>query len=921
MQLIKPKTLSLISKTYRFRGQDRLAVGGVCLFRLARSEQDLNQLLPEAEYLATCHKALGKIPFDLGVDKCQSEFLAAGAACAPAGQTSTQMPVAITLAGLTKTLDVYGNQELRQGFFLDSRSAPEPFARLPLTYATTYGGKDCALNPIGTGYGSGWSSTQTLPNVVYPGQRRKGRPKPASFTAQGVDWPDKLKLAGTYDAKWLREDAPGYPRDIDWHYFNLAAKDQRFAKPLTGGASYRIEGMHPDMPVIEGRLPEVKVRIFVSEDPLSGKGFRELATVIDTVWFFPEENLGMLIQRGLTDIQDSEAQDIKALLLAYENNEAPPRTADSYRSVMQLRADRDTALTAAFNESQLLPVKSAQQQQALAADRAEHRKQRQEQDAQERDALLADVAARIGLKEPLASFASTTPEQDLAKQPSEALRKLAALPDPSLMFTPQELKSGDFDLTELLDTVKAINTHTRELAKEAQANADAMLKQAAALKTELLKDIATLATPGALAIKLDKLKQEARARTRPRITGIADLSRMDKVLAGMTPTNTAIVDPQTGAPDSARVAQLKSDVDAIGARALRLSRLKSPEFCGQQPETADEKQALGSCLRATFVELMQSGEALSGRDFAGADLSGLDLSGLDLSELMLEHANLRACRFIGTNLFGAVLTGATVDAADFSGADLRNSNLSAISGSGVRFDGCRLDTAVMMNLQLPDSSWRGSLLCDNTLLQCELARAAFTGAQLERVTLLACNLAACDFTEAQWRKVNGTQSCFEQGLFARAALEGVALLDADFRQADFANATLQRVIALGSSSFQDCNFAGVMAIETGWRNLDLAGACFHTATFGKSDFANAVLDGCDLREACFSGSLITGASLLKTDATDADFYRALLRKADFTGSTLERANLRGADVFETVFHSCKLKGMKTDCPLKEEQYA
>jgi uncharacterized protein YjbI with pentapeptide repeats len=535
--------------------------------------------------------------------------------------------------------------------------------------------------------------------------------------------------------------------------------------------------------------------------------------------------------------------------------------------------------------------------------------------------LLADIAARIGLTEPLAAFATATPEQELAQQGSDALRKLGALPDPSLMITPQELERGDFDLTGVLDVVEQINVHTQELAKEVQQAADDMLIQAAAMRKQLLQDVAAIATPETVAAQLDTLKQQACKRTRAQITGFADLTRMDKVLTGMTPSaDTNVVDAKTGAVDSHKLELLKQDADAIGVRALRLSRLKSPEFCGERPQTADERKAVAASLRETFIDLLQRGETLNGRDFAGADLSDLDLSGLDLSELMLEHADVSRCRFHDSNLFGAVLTGATVDATDFSGADLRSTNLSAIAGTGARFDKCRLDTAVTMNLRLPDSSWRGATLRDNTLLQCELQRAVFSGAQLERVALIKCELLECDFSEAGWLKVNGAQSNFRQGRFARSSLEAVSLLDVDCTHADFTDAMLRRCLALGASRFVNCNFTGVMAVDTGWRNLDFTGACFRTASFSKADFANAVLRSCDLREACFNGSLMSGVDFREVDASAADFYRATLRKADFTGATLERANLRGADLFETLFHSCKLKGMQSDNPLKEEQY-
>ena len=49
---------------------------------------------------------------------------------------------------------------------------------------------------------------------------------PAAYGPVDQMWPARARLAGTHDDSWLKQDFPGFARDIDWHFFNWRRRDQ-----------------------------------------------------------------------------------------------------------------------------------------------------------------------------------------------------------------------------------------------------------------------------------------------------------------------------------------------------------------------------------------------------------------------------------------------------------------------------------------------------------------------------------------------------------------------------------------------------------------------------------------------------------------------------------------------------------------------
>ncbi|STR05625.1 DUF2169 family type VI secretion system accessory protein [Hafnia alvei] len=186
-----------------------------------------------------------------------------------------------------------------------SETEPEPFTFLPLNYRYAFGGECrveaaneyaervpeefhlteaqrgehpdrdnpplahvvCEANPLGLGYAQPWylracdiqqveaprliatDSPFTLKQftAVLDGKADWNAPEfqPAGFGCLSRTWVPRLRLAGTYDQKWLKNRHPGLPDDFNVRYWNCAPRNQQIPFPAPG-TEITLQGLHPD---------------------------------------------------------------------------------------------------------------------------------------------------------------------------------------------------------------------------------------------------------------------------------------------------------------------------------------------------------------------------------------------------------------------------------------------------------------------------------------------------------------------------------------------------------------------------------------------------------------------------------------------------------------------------------------------------
>ena len=117
-------------------------------------------------------------------------------------------------------------------------------------------------------------------------------------------WPQRAKKVGTDDdANWREKvDFSGYARAHRLVVFNLTAADQQQASPFGGDEAYRFDNMHPDEPVVEGRLPGALARSFINRKSGDDRTFEEVPLHLTTCRFFPHAKRAILIYQGSTEV-------------------------------------------------------------------------------------------------------------------------------------------------------------------------------------------------------------------------------------------------------------------------------------------------------------------------------------------------------------------------------------------------------------------------------------------------------------------------------------------------------------------------------------------------------------------------------------------------------------------------------------------
>ena len=350
MKIIKENYQSLFIKSLGIDGKIYLTCSVFILFDLLRPDEKLT----EQELWDKIPPLLGENNIiDLGIPKPRGEILITGSCYAPQQKPIPATQVSFEIGGLSKTLAVFGDRywKLTPGGWIISN--PKPFAKMPITWNNAFGGKTFKQNPLGKGIDKvilpNEQEVVPLPNIEDPNHligSPTDRPTPQSFGSIDLMWPQRLKKQGTYGDKWLKERWPHFPEDMNYEFFNMAPEDQFIDDFFHGNEIIRLINLHPNLPVIESKLPEIRVRCFVTKiknfppqkDP--EEEFVEVKNKIDTLWLFPDIERGLLIYRGNIEIKDEEFADIKYIFLANESLQEEPKPIEYYLEEQKKRIDK-----------------------------------------------------------------------------------------------------------------------------------------------------------------------------------------------------------------------------------------------------------------------------------------------------------------------------------------------------------------------------------------------------------------------------------------------------------------------------------------------------------------------------------------------------------------------------------------------------
>ena len=878
---------------------------------------------------------------DMGLPKKRAEWLLAGNACAPRGQTASGL-----------TVDVRVGASSRR--FL--ASSETPLAALPLTWAQTWGTE--AENPQGLPSAQLHRAPLADANLPFGA--------PACPGPRGA-WPCRMGNMGTYDETWLKTRWPGVPDDFDWGFFNLAQPQQFLPGGLAGDEDIELSGLHPDHARIACRLPGKTVRLFLTR----ATGESEAAIRLDTLWLFPNQMAGLLFWHGMVPCADESGSDILAVRLTLTPEEPEPAEPEPEAAAPEAPSFAVPDVAGAANAAGaklagLAGAAAGVAATATAAAAAETPPAPEMPEAPVADAapppppdipaeappvdLKAELAAQLeesipeinqGLAE--AGLPPLSPEQleetkqrlnDMAEQ-IQALQAQAEKPPPEL---PEVLRDAGVPEDRIQAVQKALDLEMPDPAQAADAGewgkaVDGYLQKFNELMQPTDDVLNTMRTtllvqgPGG-----DKLLEEMAGGPPP--TPVEQL-----VQAGLKPEQAASLvealeadipegpdglmqyakklEEAGGFPEGSvtdRIAAYQAVVDKIVAENPELAAAQAEARAAAEAgadaagaaDAADAAtdtagEAAGEALKAAVEEtdlsgppedrkgllaLLAKGGSLAGLRLAGFNLSGLDLSGQNLRGTDLKGADLKNTMLDQAQLGEGQLAGADLTGANLAGADLAGADLTGAKAGSASFHGANLAGAKLAGMNAPDADFSGA-----NLAGADLGGGAFVGADFSEAQAPGLQAAAADFSEAKLRFCAMPEANFEEARCKGADFHQTVLDRAAFRRADLAEATF-----CYGTSVAEADFAGAAMAGGVWTQVRGAGANFIGVKAKGASFADCKLEACrwpgaDLRESDFSRTALAGSDMAR-----ANLFKASLREADLSKTDLSAANLYGADL-------------------------
>ncbi|WP_437913826.1 DUF2169 domain-containing protein [Sorangium sp. So ce302] len=858
MKVVKPAKIPVLTRVVEIGRRPFFHAAGIIAFPLSAPRA----LHDELTFWRTTATALGERGvFDEGFARARGELLVAGSFFAPGGAPLPASYVRARVGALDKRLAVIGDRFWRD----DVPTPPQPIATLPIDWALAFGGPGIDSNPHGKGAAPITMNGHTvhpLPNIERYGAMMRApseRPEPAGFLPMDITFAQRRKRAGTYDKRWHEEHFPGLPPDAEPTFFNAAPEDQWLDGFFRGDEEFLVENMHPDSPRIEGRLPGLVTRCFVTHRTPEGERFVEIPLRCDLVWLFPSAGLGAIAFHGAMRIAEDDAADIVHLVCACEEP-AAPRPIEHYQQALRRRLDKDQP-AADLSDADLMPPRGS----GVAPDfggsdmgrwvKSEHLTKKNVRRGQER--MLAAARARLeseGLDPDKHGAAALPPEPEIP-----------SADDPEALATRVQEQLARMD-----DEARQIE------ALEAEGK-----EQARKLYAEMGKD-------------LDEVMAEAaRASAGPPTFRAADhLARLGAMAAEARAEGIVLEELEQRIADPRTLAEFEQQEEGMREMYRR--------FAHHQPAAAALDPDAMARARIVVELARDTGESLARRDFTGVNLSGMRLSGVDFSWAFLESADLSGCDLSGANLEGAVLARANLRSADLRGARLRGANLGGatlhdaaldradLEGAvlnGADLAGARLPSANLTGADLMEAKLGGIDLSDAVLAQCTLLKAdlrgtRFAGADLSDATFVTCTLDGADLSRATLQKAT----------FAGCTGTSVSFRSAQFRQG----------IVVHGSSFPGADFR-----DADMEKANLRGTALPGARFDGANLAGADLSECDAERASFESAVLKGGLLIRTSLVDAslegaNLMDALASKARLAGARFTGANLFRADLSRVV---------------------
>lgn len=795
----------------------------------------------------------GKQPFDRGMKKSRGTFAVQGSAHAATVTQQGGMAVRVCMGELDKILHIYPPRHWRKDLLGWRSQLNGVLTVLPLDLGAAYGGAGSQDNPGGIGYVPDALHAEglALPQIESPSTPLRApwdRAPVASFLPLSPQSSERRAFLGTCDEAWQKLRAPFVPIDSDPRWFDEVAQDQCKWGYWSGHENWLAHGMHPTQGQVTGRLPGLRLRLFVQRHP---KDSAEVAAIeeteldLDTVWLFPDEERVLLLYRVEVAVEDIDGDDLAGLAAVCE------------------RPD-DEAKTAEYWKTKLWPQRSARTQ--------------------------STSVTRVPFR----------PVPHVASQPLSA--ELAEL----MIEINEQLASYGVELEKLKTPVATISAQERDICQlDFVTLVDPLRRRTDCVYASLVTKFNTsegaqVPPAGVLLVDLTGVESLEDALTRWQAGLDEQMIQLNRALEGISPDVLAQLRTQELAC-SLTVEQSISDLAVVGLQAsmdgsnadyAKYLALLEAELAPLQKDISKHDLAVFTSVTpeeksAWTRELVQA--ACSFRQaLDGEQLVALDLSRMELTAVNLGNCTLQDCKFNGTALGESNFKGAQLTNCDFSDADL----------SMADFADTILERCLFLRIKASQLN-----LADSYVADCDFTRADLSASKGMRGTFTRCHFNNAQMRAVDWSRGNWSHSDLSGALLSDSKLGNTQMRACQMDEVNLSAAHLHQAdwsyVAGSNINFNNAQLQN-------WR-LE-PGCQLPGVRLDGADLTLASLQGANLSRATLRNACLVSALVMRCDLSDSDAYRVDGRGVDLSSSDLTRAQLIGANLFEARLRKVCLEG-------------
>ena len=930
-------------RKYQWRGKAYAAITVLQLFDF----NDANKHYTKQTYLSlnmACLNLTNGELFDIGMPKPSGEFLAAGY-CYPAEKMAKKSFVRITLGEQQKTLAVYGNRYWQGAGVASTMTEPEDFSKMPISNQQAYGGEGYPLNPQGKGFAyieppkedAGQPVlpkmavefpefvneqqkpidesipkmfSYPLPNTENPEQlilNKTDMPKPATFYPIPYSNRERTKLFGTFDEKWTKTNWPHFANDMQWQYFMCSEQRQQYPHYFRGDEYFSIENMHPEKPVIKGQLPLWNVRCFVeklaNDEQLT---YNEVTMRLDTVWFLPEHEKGVLVWHGYTEVTDLNASNVASIHIEDEGLLSEHKDKAYYYQLLKQRQHKPTLKErqeeyAAKLEPHLAALKKKAWDDFVG---------KYQEAIKETEHLQKQVSKTLNdITDPAAGDKN-----------KEALAKLALL-SAGLKYKDADTLSKefqDFKTKNNLDFFKKGDSFKTSIEKINKLIDEKIKKSLQPFEQELKKQN----------VKIEDVMAHARhsksyykaQRLGKKLSDIAATTKNEKlkaaILGAAETFNTKIVD-QHGALLKKHEGQIFYYREQV---EIALQTEQSFENCKMQLLDLKNLDFSGLNLKgACFVHC-----DLQHCDFSKADLTLGLFTGSDLSHVSFKHALM-----LKANLSETTLCHSDFSYADLEYANLIHSKAENCSFSNTNFRNTKLFEVTWQDINLQGATGNKTLIQKSTLKNINLRDSVFNNAKFIEGDWQNIDLSGSDFSHSifsglTFEKLPAEKSNLELSTFNECSISNGDFNLTQGKKMKFVNCKLNDCLFtkadLTGAQFTGCVANNVKCLDSDLTNTRLTrqtsitafyaeNCTMHRAAWLTAEVGGAIFKRCSLDFACFDNANLNQSQFLYCEMTHSRFYQADLSQAKLYWCNLTSALLRQTKITQSSFKHCNLYGV------------